>query len=197
MDILRSPDDAIDELGDYPTARRHVEIPAGDGQRLRVHLVDAGPADAPVVVFLHGNPSWSYLWRRQIAAVVEAGYRAIAPDLVGMGMSDKPSEMADYSVANHVEWMRALLIDELDLTDVTLVLHDWGGIIGLRVAAGNPDRVSRMVISNTGLPYRDINEPLPEIIEASGPFVDFQEMARVAPVWDCLVYTSPSPRDED
>ena len=184
MQILRSPDHAIDGLVDYPTERRYVEIPAGDGQQLRVHLIDAGDRDAPVVVFLHGNPSWSYLWRHQVAAVVGAGYRAIAPDLIGMGMSDKPSELIDYTVARHVEWMGALLFAELDLVDVTFVLHDWGGIIGMRLAAENPERVSRMVISNTGLQFRDIDEPLPDIVEATGPFADFQEMARVAPVWE-------------
>lgn len=87
MEIMRSSSAAIDGLADYPTERRWIEIPAGDGQHLRVHLVDTGPTDAPVVVFLHGNPSWSYIWRHQIPAVVAAGYRAIAPELVGMGMS--------------------------------------------------------------------------------------------------------------
>ena len=186
MQILSTPDDAIDGLAGYPdrsTSRRYVSVPAGDGQDLRVHLVDVGPADAPVVVFLHGNPSWSYIWRHQIEAVVAAGYRAIAPDLVGMGMSDKPSEMTDYSTALHVEWMRSLLFDALDLNDVTFVLHDWGGIIGMRLAAEHPERVSRMVISNTGLPFRDIEEPLPENIEATGPFADFQKFAATAPEW--------------
>ncbi len=199
MHILRTPGDAIDGLPGYPAARRYVEIPAGDGQQLRVHLVDVGDPDAPVVVFLHGNPSWSYIWRRQITAVVAAGYRAIAPDLVGMGMSDKPSEMDDYTVVRHVEWMRALLLDELDLTDISFVLHDWGGIIGMRIAAENPDRVGRMVISNTGLPFRDISEPLPEVIEASGPLADFQALAAAAPTWEpwtllpMVMVTEPAP----
>jgi haloalkane dehalogenase len=184
MHILRTPADAIDGLADYPTERRYVSIPAGDGQELRVHLVDKGSGDAPVVVFLHGNPSWSYLWRHQIEEVVGAGYRAVAPDLVGLGMSDKPSEMADYTVARHVEWMRSLLFDLLDLTDITFVLHDWGGIVGMRLAGEHPDRVARMAISNTGLPWRDLAEPLPEVIEATGPFADFQAQAAVAPVWE-------------
>ena len=199
MEILRTPDDAIDGLPDYPTERRYVAIPAGDGPQLRVHLVDAGDAAAPVVVFLHGNPSWSYIWRHQIAEAVGAGYRAIAPDLVGLGMSDKPAEMGDYSVDRHVEWMRTVLFDALDLTDVTFVLHDWGGIIGLRLAAGHPERVARMVVSNTGLPWRDPHAPLPEVIEASGPLAEFQEMARLAPVWEpwamlpVVMETDPSP----
>ncbi len=187
MRILHSPDDAIDGLGGYPAERRLVEIPSGDGQRLRVHLVDANPvgsSPAPVVVMLHGNPSWSYLWRHQVGPLVEAGYRVIAPDLVGMGMSDKPAELDDYTVARHVEWMRALLVDELALSDVDFVLHDWGGIIGMRLAAENPGLVNRMVISNTGLPDRDPAEPLPSNIEATGPFADFQRMAREAPVWE-------------
>jgi len=163
MQILRAPDsasNAVDALADYPSERRWVEIPAGDGQSLRVHLVDTNPDDAlPVVVMLHGNPSWSYIWRNQIAPLVEAGYRVIAPDLVGMGLSDTPSELDDYTVERHVEWMRALLVDELALTNADMVLHDWGGIIGLRLAAENPGLVNRMVISNTGLPDPDPAEP--------------------------------------
>lgn len=184
MQILRSPADAIDEVMDYPSGRRFVEVPAGNGQQLRVHLADVNSNADPVVVFLHGNPSWSYIWRRQIDAVVSAGYRAIAPDLVGMGMSDKPSHIDDYSVANHVAWMKALLVDQLELTHVTMVMHDWGGIVGMRLAAENPGLVDRMVVSNTGLPWRDIGEPLPEAIEATGPFAEFQQMARTAPVWE-------------
>jgi haloalkane dehalogenase len=151
---------------------------------MRIHYVTAGdPAGRPVV-FLHGNPSWSYLWRHQIRAVADAGYFAIAPDLGGMGMSDKPSELGDYSVARHVAWMRSALFDELGLDDVTFVLHDWGLIIGLRLVAGFPDRVARVVCSNSGLPVRDPALPLPEVIEASGPFVGFQEFVRDVPQWE-------------
>ena len=102
MRILRSPDDAIDGLAGYPGERRWVQVPAGDDQRLRVHMVDANPEGSSVVVLLHGNPSWSYLWRHQVGPLVEAGYRVIAPDLVGMGMSDKPSAIEDYTVDRHV-----------------------------------------------------------------------------------------------
>ncbi len=187
MRILQSPADAVDDVGGYPAGRRWVEIPAGDGQRLRVHLIDTRPGESPAartVVLLHGNPSWSYIWRNQIGPLVEAGYRVIAPDLVGMGMSDKPLDLADYTVARHVEWMRAVLVDELELSDVDMVLHDWGGIIGMRLAAENPGLVNRMVISNTGLPDRDPAEPLPDNIEATGPHADFQKMALEAPVWE-------------
>ena len=184
MQILHSPADATDGLAGYPTERRWVEVAAGDGQHLRVHVIDVGPRSAPVVVMLHGNPSWSYLWRHQIGPVVDAGYRVVAPDLVGMGMSDKPAKLDDYTVARHVEWMRALLVDELALADVDMMLHDWGGIIGMRLAAENPGLVDRMVISNTGLPDRDPAEPLPDDLEATGPFADFQRMAREVPVWE-------------
>lgn len=184
MRILSSPENAIDGLVGYPGERRWVEIPAGDGQHLRVHMVDANPGGSAVVVLLHGNPSWSYLWRHQVGPLVEADYRVIVPDLVGMGMSDKPSDIDDYTVDRHVEWMRALLVDELALADVDMVLHDWGGIIGMRLAAENPGLTRRMVISNTGLPDRDPAEPLPENIEATGPLADFQKMAREAPVWE-------------
>lgn len=184
MKILRTPDDAADGRAGYSGERRWVEIPSGDGQRLRVHLVDANPDASSVIVLLHGNPSWSYLWRHQVGPLVDAGYRVIAPDLVGMGMSDKPAALDDYTVDRHVEWMRALLVDALALSDIDMVLHDWGGIIGMRLAAENSGLTRRMVISNTGLPDRDPAKPLPETIEAEGPHADFQKMARDAPVWE-------------
>ncbi len=185
MKILTSPAGLTTALADYPFASHYVAVPDGAGGTLRVHYVDEGPRDAPAVVFLHGNPSWSYIWRRQIAAVAARGYRAIAPDLVGMGLSDKPSALADYTVARHVAWMRATLIDALGLDRITFALHDWGGIIGLRILAEQPARVARVAISNTGLPERDPAEPLPPgPIEARGPFAAFQAMAREAPAWE-------------
>jgi haloalkane dehalogenase len=199
MKILQTPDGAADGLDGYPSARHYVTVPAGDGQTMRIHYVDEGDSDAPLVVFLHGNPSWSYLWRHQIEAVVAAGFRAIAADLGGMGLSDKPSELADYSVANHVGWMRAALFDELDVRKAVFVLHDWGGIIGLRLVAESPERIRGVVISNTGLPTRDPAEPLPETIGATGPFADFQAFARDVPEWEpwsmlgMVMETEPSP----
>ena len=184
MKILSTPIGVTAGLADYPFASHWAAVPDGEGSTLRVHYVDEGPRGGLPVVFLHGNPSWSYLWRKQVAAVAEAGFRAIAPDLVGLGLSDKPSELGDYSVARHVAWMRAALFDVLDLRGFVFVLHDWGGIIGLRILAEHPDRVAGVAISNTGLPERDPNEPLPPgPIEASGPFAAFQKMAREAPVW--------------
>lgn len=184
MKILQSPADAAEGLRGYPAERSWVEIPSGEGQIIRINVIDVGLPFAPPVVLLHGNPSWSYLWRHQIGPLVEAGHRVIVPDLVGMGMSDKPSELDDYSVERHVEWMRCLLVDELALSGCAFVLHDWGGIIGMRLAAEQPGLVDRMVISNTGLPWRDITEPLPDDLDASGPYADFQEMARTVPLWE-------------
>ena len=184
MNILSTPEAAAAGLPDYDFERCYVTVPSGDGEELRIHLVDHGPSGGHPVVFLHGNPSWSYIWRHQIEMASAAGFRAIAPDLVGMGMSDKPSEMSDYSVARHVEWIRSLLFEQLELTELTFVLHDWGGIIGMRLTAAQPDHISGMVISNTGLPWRDIDEPLPDDIEPSGPLADFQAFAAAAPRWE-------------
>jgi haloalkane dehalogenase len=128
---------------------------------LRIAWVEDGPADAPAVVLLHGEPSWSFLYRRMIPVLAAAGLRVIAPDLIGFGRSDKPAEAADHSYATHVEWTRQLVFDVLDLRDVTLVGQDWGGLIGLRLAAEHPDRFARIVVANTGLPTGD--QDMPEV----------------------------------
>lgn len=185
MKILATPPGVTAGLAGYPFASHFVSIPDGEGGSLRVHYVDEGPRAGRPVVFVHGNPSWSFLWRAQIAAVAAAGYRALALDLVGLGLSDKPSELADYSVARHVAWTRAALFEALALRDFVFVLHDWGGIIGLRLVAEFPERVAGVAISNTGLPARDPAEPLPPgPLEASGPFAAFQKMAREVPRWE-------------
>lgn len=183
MQILRTPDERFEHLPDYAFEPHYAEIPDLDGGRLRMHYIDEGPRDAKPVVMIHGNPSWSYLWRKIVPAVAALGHRAIAVDLVGLGRSDKPTEMSDFSVARHVEWTRSALIDVLDLRDITFVLHDWGGIIGLRVLHQHPDRIERVCLTNTGLFLRDPVEPMPEKIEASGPFAAFQKMVRETPEW--------------
>jgi haloalkane dehalogenase len=157
MEILRTPDERFSDLPGYPFAPRYVEVAAGDGDgRLRLHYVDEGPSDsAETVVLLHGEPSWSYLYRTMIPVLAAAGFRVVAPDLVGFGRSDKPAQRHDYTYARHVEWLRAALFDELDLTRVTLVGQDWGGLIGLRLVAEHPDRIRRVVAANTGLPTGD------------------------------------------
>jgi haloalkane dehalogenase len=149
MEVLRTPDDRFTNLPGYPFAPHYAEV---DG--LRLHYVDEGPRGAPPVLLLHGEPSWSYLHRKMIPALAAAGHRAIAPDLVGFGRSDKPARREDYTYQRHVDWMRGLL-ERLDLSDVTLVCQDWGGLIGLRLAAEDPDRFARIVAANTFLPTGD------------------------------------------
>ena len=155
MDILRTPDERFVDLPDFAYAAHYVEVPDGDGGRLRVHHLDEGPPDGEVVLLMHGEPSWCFLYRHMIPVLVDAGLRCIAPDLVGFGRSDKPTDRSDYTYARHVEWMRAAVLDRLDLRDITLVGQDWGGLVGLRVAAESPERFARIVVANTGLPTGD------------------------------------------
>ncbi|ORW48767.1 haloalkane dehalogenase [Mycobacterium paraense] len=152
METLRTPDDRFDDVPDFPYAPRYCEISDGDGGTLRVAWVEDGPQGAAPVLMLHGEPSWSYLYRKMIPILAAAGHRVICPDLVGFGRSDKPTRREDHSYARHVEWMRAVAFDVLDLRDVTLVGQDWGGLIGLRLAAEHPERFARLVVANTGLP---------------------------------------------
>lgn len=146
MKVLRTPDDRFTDLPGFPWQPRYAET--GDG--LRMAYVDEG--SGPVVLLLHGEPSWSYLYRTMIPVLLDAGCRVVAPDLIGFGRSDKPAEVADYSYAGHVEWLRSVLFDALDLTDVTLLGQDWGGLLGLRLVAEHPGRFARVVAANTGLP---------------------------------------------
>jgi haloalkane dehalogenase len=152
METLRTPDECFVGLDGYDFAPHYADIDDLDGSTLRVHYIDEGPADAAPVLLMHGEPSWSYLYRNMIAPLVAAGHRVIAPDLVGFGRSDKPTETTDYTYARHVEWMRSLLLDHLDLRNITFFGQDWGGLVGLRVVTAAPDRFARVVIGNTGLP---------------------------------------------
>src|SRR5712664_1051726 len=143
MEALRTPDERFHSLPGFPFAPHYVNIPSGNGDLvLRVHYLDEGPVDGKVVVMMHGEPSWCFLYRKMIPSLVAAGLRCIAPDLVGFGRSDKPIDRTDYTYARHVEWMRAAIFDALDLRDVTLVCQDWGGLIGLRLVAEHPERVT-------------------------------------------------------
>jgi haloalkane dehalogenase len=159
MRVLRTPDDRFADLPEFPYPAHHADVPDQDGGTLRMAWVEDGPADGPPVLLLHGEPSWSYLYRTMIPVLASAGLRAVAPDLVGFGRSDKPAEPGEHSYARHVEWVRALAFDVLDLRDVTLVGQDWGGLIGLRLAAEHPDRFARLVAANTGLPTGDHDMP--------------------------------------
>ena len=149
MQILRTPDERFENLPGYAFLPNYVEI-----EGLRIHYIDEGPKGAQPVLMMHGEPSWSFLYRKMIAVFTAAGYRAVAPDLVGFGRSDKPAQRADYTYQRHVDWMRGVL-ERLDLRDVTLVCQDWGGLIGLRLAAEQEDRFARIVAANTVLPTGD------------------------------------------
>jgi len=151
MKILRTPDDSFENLTGYPFKPNYIEIWDSEDQELRIHYIDECPLDAKPVLLMHGEPSWSYLYRKMIPIITDAGYRTIAPDLVGFGRSDKPADRKDYTYQRHVGWMQAWL-NKLHLQRVTLVCQDWGGLIGLRLVAQNPDQFSRVVAANTGLP---------------------------------------------
>ncbi|WP_057003410.1 haloalkane dehalogenase [Mycobacterium kyorinense] len=155
MEILRTPDQRFADLAGYPFQPRYVGVASGDGNTaLRVHYVDEGPADAPPVLLLHGEPSWSFLYRKMIPVIAGAGLRAVAIDLIGFGRSDKPASRDDYTYQAHVDWTRAA-IEATGLTDITLVCQDWGGLIGLRLVGEDPDRFARVVAANTFLPTGD------------------------------------------
>lgn len=168
MEILRTPDSQFENLPNYPFAPNYVEISG-----LRMHYVDEGSNDDEVVLMLHGEPDWSYLYRKMIPIVVDAGYRVVAPDLIGFGKSDKPAAMSDYSYQSHMDWMTGFL-NALDLKNITLVCQDWGGLLGLRLAAENPARFKRIAAANTFLPTGDY--PMPDA------FKQWQEYSQTVPV---------------
>jgi haloalkane dehalogenase len=153
MEILRTPDERFANLPGYPFEPHYVEV---DG--VRIHYVHEGPRTAAPVLLLHGEPSWSYLYRKMIPVLLQAGLRVVAPDLVGFGRSDKPARREDYTYQRHVDWMLGFVCT-LDLEDITLVCQDWGGLIGLRLVAEHGHRFARVVAANTFLPTGD--QPVP------------------------------------
>ena len=167
MDALRTPEARLADLPGYPFAPHYIDV---DG--LRLHYVDEGPAGAAPVLLLHGEPSWSYLYRKMIPPLVAAGHRALAPDLIGFGRSDKPVRREDYTYQRHVDWIRAF-VDALDLRRITLVCQDWGGLIGLRLVAEHAERFARVVAANTFLPTGD---------RPAGPaFLAWQQYSQTTP----------------
>ncbi len=172
MEVLRTPDDCFAGLPGYPFEPHYLEAPDGEGGSLRIHYVDEGPPDADPVLLLHGEPSWSYLYRKMIPVLTAAGHRVVAPDLVGFGRSDKPARREDYTYQRHVDWMRTL-IESLNLRGITLVCQDWGGLIGLRLAAEHAGGFARIVAANTGLPTG--NQP------ASEAFLRWQRYSQETP----------------
>src|SRR5450755_1472741 len=168
MRVVRTPEDRFAGLPDFSYSPRYADV---DG--LRIGYVEAGPPDGEPVLLLHGEPSWSFLYRHVMPVLADAGLHAIAADLVGFGRSDKPSEPGDHSFARHVEWIRTVAFDRLDLRGLTLVGQDWGGLIGLRLVAEHPDRFARVVAANTGLPTGD--QGMPEV------WLRFREVVRSVP----------------
>jgi haloalkane dehalogenase len=162
MSVLRTPDDRFAALAGFPFSPHYLTIADDDLGPLRIHYVDEGPADGPVILCLHGEPTWCYLYRKMIPLFTAAGLRVLAPDLVGFGRSDKPSRRSDYSYARHVRWMGDWL-RSLGLEEITLLGQDWGGLIGLRLLAEDPDRFARFSLSNTALPTGD--HPLSEAFQ--------------------------------
>ena len=156
MDALRTPEDRFDNLLDFDFAPHYLQVDDCEGGDLRLHYLDEGPRDGPLVLLMHGEPSWCYLYRKMIPIITQAGFRAVAPDLIGFGRSDKPADRNDYTYARHVSWMQAF-VDQLDLQAINLVCQDWGGLLGLRLLAANPDRFDSVVAANTFLPTGDTN----------------------------------------
>jgi haloalkane dehalogenase len=154
MEFIRTPDDRFTDLPGFGFAPHYLEIPSGEGELLRVHYLDEGPRGARPIVCLHGEPTWCYLYRNVIPYFTAAGYRSIVPDLIGFGRSDKPLGRTDYTYARHVAWLRATL-DALAVRDAILVVQDWGGLLGLRLVAEDPDRFAGVVAANTLLPTGD------------------------------------------
>jgi haloalkane dehalogenase len=176
VDVVRTPDERFANVPDFGYQPSYAEISDQDGGSLRIAYIEHGDPSADPVLLLHGEPSWSFLYRKMIEPIAAAGHRVIAPDLVGFGRSDKPTRTEDHSYARHVEWIRALIFDELSLDHITVVGQDWGGLIGLRLVGEHPARFSRVVAANTGLPTGD--HPMPEI------WHQFRTVMQTAPTID-------------
>jgi len=175
MKSLRTPDERFEGLPGYPFEPNYADVPDTDGGTLRVHYLDEGPRDAAPVLLLHGEPTWSYLYRHMVKPLVDAGHRVVVPDQVGFGRSDKPTEQGDYTYARHVAWMSSLVFDKLDLRDITFFGQDWGGLIGLRLVGAQPDRYARVAVGNTGLP---VGSGAP-----SDAFLKWQKFSQEAPAF--------------
>jgi haloalkane dehalogenase len=154
LQYLTTPEHCFEQITDFCYSPHFLQVDDNEGGSLRLHYIDEGPKDANVVLMLHGEPSWSYLYRKMIGPVVAAGYRVITPDLIGFGKSDKPTERSDYTFQRHLDWVRQVII-QLELKDITLVCQDWGGLLGLRLVAEHADLFARVLAANTMLPTGD------------------------------------------
>lgn len=171
MKAVRTPEERFENLPDYPFNPNYLEV----GEGLRMHYLDEGNPNGKTVLLLHGEPSWSYLYRKMIPVLVDAGFRVIAPDLIGFGKSDKPTEQSDYTYQKHIDWVKTL-IKELDLSGISLFCQDWGGLIGLRLATEMDERFDRIMASNTALPIGNVEMP--------ESFLQWLEFSRTSPKFD-------------
>lgn len=170
MEFKRTPDEQFADLPDYPFSPNYLQVDDTEGGKLRIHYLDEGPRDGDIVLLMHGQPVWSYLYRHMIPPLVEKGFRVIVPDLVGFGRSDKPTRIEDYTFARHVAWMSDWLT-QLDLRNITVFFQDWGSLIGLRLVAAFPERFSRVVLANGGLPAGIIPPFLGRVLQWVYPFI--------------------------
>jgi haloalkane dehalogenase len=176
MQVLRTPDERFADLADFPFEPNYADVTAGDGSgtTLRMHYLDEGPRDGRIVLLMHGEPSWSYLYRHMIPVLVDVGCRCIVPDLVGFGRSDKPADRLDHTYARQVAWTSELVFGHLDATGIVMFAQDWGGLIGLRMLGDEPHRFDGVVISNTGLPLG---------AGATEAFLRWQTFSQTSPVF--------------
>ncbi len=190
LTLLRTPDARFTNLPGYPFAPKYQNIQISATQQMRIHYLDEGPKDGQVALLLHGEPSWSYLYRKMIPPLVKAGYRVIAPDLPGFGRSDKPARGEDYTYTGMTAWVD-MFVKELKLQNVTMFAQDWGGLIGLRLVAFDSSRYSRVMISNTGLP--DGIEPLPQAFLGWLEFVKTSPQLPVGQLFERATVSTLSP----
>lgn len=190
MEFLTTAQECFAKLVDYPFAENFLKVSDNAGGDLNLHYVDEGPKDGEVVLMLHGEPSWSYLYRHMIKPVAAAGYRVIAPDLIGFGKSDKPTQQSDYSYQTHLDWIRAVIV-ELKLSEITLVCQDWGGLIGLRLVAEHPELFARVLAANTMLPTGDHALP-----EAFNKWKAFSQQVEIFPVAGIIKGATTTPLSE-
>jgi haloalkane dehalogenase len=200
--ILRTPDSRFASLPDFPFAPHYCEVRDSDGTAIRIHYLDEGPASTAPVLLMHGEPSWSFLYRKVIAKLAAHGHRAVAPDLVGFGRSDKPAEAASYTYERHVRWMSDWMTS-LDLKNITLFCQDWGGLIGLRLVTAFPERFARVVTANTGLPvgvgfspafeqWLNFSQTVPEL--PVGQIVNMGTVRELSPA-EIDAYNAPYPEE--
>jgi haloalkane dehalogenase len=191
MEFLRTDDSYFANLPGFQFTPNYLLVDDSEGGQLRIHYLDEGDKDAEPILLLHGEPSWSFLYRKMIPILVEAGYRVIVPDIIGFGRSDKPSKRSDYTYQRHVDWMKSFVL-QLQLNHINLVCQDWGGLIGLRMAAEDTSRYSRIVAANTMLPTGD-----DKLNDAFAQWVNYSQEVELFPTGQMINGASVSDLSDD